>query len=159
MSRPGRFKNTIAKKAGKAIKPGARAEVDWDKAHGNEFYQGAHRPDDQASTDAYLLARDQLAGAIQREDLRGEIEARKALNWSIELKLAIRSSWCPRCINYLHNCQCEVYDERTGASVEFVDGLMERTFGEETRRREQEKLAEKMARRKAYIARKRGHVK
>lgn len=121
---------------GRYIKPGPTATVDWDKPLP---LVGSHVNDDHFN--AMVSAGLQLTVNLAKE--RGQTSrARKAqrqLNDSTEARLRIRSSWCPTCINYLHNCSCPATAEARGAaaaSTSFMDSVYQHMEARENDYRE-----------------------
>jgi hypothetical protein len=120
MSKPAAVNLKIAKVKGKAIPPGSSfAEVDWDQAQ--EYLSGQHNPDDYLLGSASQIAHDEI---LELEAAGRDAKARRVradLNAFQNARHAIRASWCPTCLNFLHNCQCEV--ERPPVSTDFIDSI------------------------------------
>jgi hypothetical protein len=118
--------NRASKGYRKPIKDGSRAFVDHDIANNN--LTGNHAADDHfnAMVASGLHLTVQLATAAGATS-----KARKAqrqLNNAVEARLAIRVSWCPGCLNYLHNCQCAAAEAR-GAAAASLD-LIRRVYAD-----------------------------
>jgi hypothetical protein len=116
VSKPAAVKLKIAKVRGKAIPPGSTfAAVNWDKAE--ELLTGQHNPDDVEMAQASSIAAEEI---IQLEAAGRDSKARKVrseLNAFDNARFAIRASWCPTCLNFLHNCQCQAEVEKVDISL------------------------------------------
>lgn len=123
MSKPAAVKLKIAKVRGKAIPPGSSfAKVDWERA--DEYLSGQHNPDDYYIAQASQVAENEI---VEYEKEGRESKARKTrseLNAYNNARFAIRASWCPTCLNFLHNCQCQVDSEKV--DVNFIDKITAR---------------------------------
>jgi hypothetical protein len=139
---------------GRPLPPGSRAEVDWDKVEKADWRSGSHKRDDaRAARKQWQLPKEiEEAKAEERWSKAKKLE--NELNRAVEVRLAIRSSWCEICLNYLHNCQCE--ERRTGAKVDVIVNLFESWYRQEQEVKKAREEADKIARRKAYKARKKG---
>jgi hypothetical protein len=104
------------------VKPGSRVELDHDLA--GETLLGNHAEDDHFN--AMVAAG--LHRTVQEAKARGKTsqasKAQRQLNGATEARLAIRVSWCPGCINYLHNCQCRATAEARGAEAASLDFIL-----------------------------------
>lgn len=127
-----------AKKAGKVIKDGPVAKVDWESLEKEEYLQGQHTFDDHNASVAQGYLGKALQQAEQEEKWSRARKIRKQLNLAVEARLAVRSSWCPTCQNYLHNCQCEWDSE---SKVE-VDSLTVRVVHQILREIDQERKSD-----------------
>jgi hypothetical protein len=102
------------------VKPGSRAELDSDMAAEMLPFSN-HAEDDHFAAMQSIGLSITLAAA---QDAGSESKARKAkrqLNKATEARLHIRASWCPSCVNFLHNCSCPATAEARGASAASLD--------------------------------------
>jgi hypothetical protein len=116
VSKPASVKLKIAKVRGKAIPPGSTfAKVDWEKAE--EYLSGQHNPDDVEMAQASSVAEEEIV-KLEAEGRDAKARRVKAdLNAFNNARFAIRASWCPTCLNFLHNCQCQAEVEKVDVSL------------------------------------------
>lgn len=110
-----------AVKQGRTIKPGSKAEVRWDALEANEVLSGQHNWDDvnaaqQLARSLPLLARLEEDGRYSKAR-----KIRKEINLQEDARWAVRSSWCPTCLNVFHNCKCQPPEMPNKVSMEFMD--------------------------------------
>ena len=93
---------------GKAKKPGGKKlEIDWERIE--ESYN--HRLNMKLNNSQLAQLRQELIEA----ETAGRPKARKIrreINQLLEANLALHTTWCYGCLNYLHNCKCEKTEER-----------------------------------------------
>jgi hypothetical protein len=137
MSKPAAVNLKIAKVRGKAIPPGSTfAAIDWDRA--DQYLTGQHNPDDMVAAQATQILEDELA-EYEKEGRESKVrKARSELNAYSNARMAVRSSWCPTCLNFLHNCQCQVEVDKV--STDFIDQLTSRLGPTHSMRRKARRL-------------------
>ena len=121
MSQPARVKNHRAMSKGRAIPPGPKAEVNWDFLERNDYLSGRHNYDDAQAGSTLRAVGNQIA-QLEAEGKHSKAKRlRKEVNLATEAQYAVRSSWCPTCLNVFHNCQCDPGLEEQPASLDFID--------------------------------------
>ena len=124
MTRPSDVKIRIATAGGRPIKPGPTVQIDWDIVSDNTI--GLHQTDDLIQAGASKIYADALATAEANGQTNKARRLRKDLNHATETRLGLRASFCPSCLNFLHNCLCATQsqiDRQRGASIDLIDRI------------------------------------
>lgn len=101
---------------------GKKVGINWDMA--DKSLSGRHRTDEMANANIMNVAQELLQDAIREGRDSSAKKLRRAINAALEARLAIRSSWCPSCLQYLSDCTCpKVPSEYPGASIELMDRI------------------------------------
>ena len=152
MSQPAKVRDNRAKSKGRAIPPGPKAEVNWDFLERNDYLTGRHNYDDAQAGTTLRAIGNQISELEAEGRYAKARRLRKEVNLATEAQFAVRSSWCPTCLNVFHNCQCPPELEEEPASLEFIDYITTKG-GTETK--EARKARKKEERKKARQERKR----
>jgi hypothetical protein len=159
MSQPAKVKNLRAVSKGRVVPDGPKADVKWELLENNEYLSGEHHPDDVRAAHDITVRLPQIE-QLEREGRFAKAEQlRRDVNLATEAQWAVRSSWCPTCLNVYHNCQCPVEYNPDKVEVEFIDSITSRMGTKEERKAR--KKAQVRAKREARKAEKRnntGHV-
>lgn len=111
-------------------------EINYDSGEG--ILTGQHKTDDYNITGMNAIYSD-LIEIAKRQDRTSRVKKlQRAQQQTVEAGLILRTSWCPTCINFLHNCICIPDNIETGASVAFVDRALGRQPHEEVVARRKE---------------------
>lgn len=142
---------------GKLVPDGrSNIDIDWDSV---QERSSGHLSTDDVDANALLHATRQLLADPELDNRQrrvlSEIERQ-----SMDTLLADRRSWCPTCINVLHNCICVVPPHLLRNMVSEVGvQLIHRLRQADVDEREARSKAEKLARRTAYRQAKRARSK
>jgi hypothetical protein len=136
---------------------GKKIGIDWARAE--QSLSGHHVTDEILNGNIMNVAQKQLQDAIREGRDSSAKKLRRAINAALEARLAIRSSWCPTCLQYLAQCTCPKAPIRyPGASVELIDRIQARLAEQNTEWRAQQKAFRKQERIQARKNRKLGMV-
>lgn len=142
------------RKANRTIKDGPKAQVNWDHLSNNDYLEGQHNFDDINAAITERVKREQLQQAIASGRESRERKIRRDLNLATEARWAVRSSWCPTCLNVFVNCTCPppTMDDKVGPLGE---QLIHRLRQADIDRSNEYKDIDKIKRRLAYRSAKR----
>lgn len=146
------WRQRVAKKGGRQIKDGPKLRLNWDRIQ--EDSTGQLVKDDNLANYLATGARDILLANPDLPEPKAR-RVRKIYNDAQETLVANRQTWCPTCINVLHNCICPpmpFVEDRMVTEVGVA--LIHRLRMEDRDRQDAYKLQDKLARRAAYKARK-----
>lgn len=143
------IKRRRAVKGGRPVPPGPVVSIDYDKAQ--ELLSGQHQTDDYYINTARHLFEEDLMRAKERGENSRARKLARVVGQQLEAQLALRASWCPTCLQVLHNCTCVPIDPVRGASVDFIDGLMSRLPHHELRQQRKEVERQERKARKSQL--------
>lgn len=146
------WRQRVATSGGRRIKDGPKLKINWDRVQ--EDSTGQLVKDDNLANYLAIGSRDILRDHPDMPEPKAR-RFRKIYNDAQETLVANRQTWCPTCINVLHNCICPpmpfVEDRMVSeAGVQLIHRLRR----EEMERQEAYRLQDKLRRRAEYKARK-----
>ena len=144
---------------GKLVSDGSSfVKINWDSVQ--ERSSGHLAVDDVLANDDFKATRDLLidhADQFSERDLR---QLRKLERQALDTLLADRRSWCPSCLNVLHNCHCAddlaAKFRVSNEAVDFIHNLRRADVEEREAKKRDEKIARRLAYRQAKKNRKAG---
>jgi hypothetical protein len=91
-------------RGGKHLKGGQKLGFDYDHVEPSNN----HRQADLDNSRDLQFYQAELQRAEREGRWSRARKMRRIINQCLEINLYLRSSWCGGCMNYMHNCQCEV---------------------------------------------------